>query len=67
VIGGFHLGRASRDEVLDIIKSFKELGVHTVAPCHCTGDMARSIFSESFGKNSLHIGVGATIEIKGKQ
>jgi 7,8-dihydropterin-6-yl-methyl-4-(beta-D-ribofuranosyl)aminobenzene 5'-phosphate synthase len=63
VIGGFHLGRASRDEILEIVESFKELGVHTVAPCHCTGDAARSIFAETYGKNSLLVGVGATIEI----
>jgi 7,8-dihydropterin-6-yl-methyl-4-(beta-D-ribofuranosyl)aminobenzene 5'-phosphate synthase len=67
VIGGFHLGRASRDEILDIVKSFKELGIQTVAACHCTGDTARSIFSEAYGKNSLLIGVGGTIEIKGRQ
>ncbi|MBM3299222.1 MAG: MBL fold metallo-hydrolase, partial [Deltaproteobacteria bacterium] len=53
VIGGFHLGRASRDEILAIVESFRELGLSTVAPCHCTGDTARSIFRETYGKNSL--------------
>jgi 7,8-dihydropterin-6-yl-methyl-4-(beta-D-ribofuranosyl)aminobenzene 5'-phosphate synthase len=67
VMGGFHLLSATREQILQIIEAFREVGVQRVAPCHCTGDMARSVFSESYGKNSLLIGVGATIEIKGKQ
>ncbi len=63
VIGGFHLLRSSREAILEIVKGFREAGVQRVAPCHCTGDTARLIFSEAYGKNYVAIGVGATIEI----
>jgi 7,8-dihydropterin-6-yl-methyl-4-(beta-D-ribofuranosyl)aminobenzene 5'-phosphate synthase len=63
VIGGFHLLRSSREEILEIVKGFREVGVQRVAPCHCAGDTARLIFSEAYGKNYLAIGVGARIEI----
>jgi 7,8-dihydropterin-6-yl-methyl-4-(beta-D-ribofuranosyl)aminobenzene 5'-phosphate synthase len=63
VVGGFHLVRASRNEILEIVDGFRELGVRSVAPCHCTGDTARLIFSEAYGKNYLAIGMGARIEI----
>ena len=67
VMGGFHLVHASRKEILEIVDGFRELGVHSVAPCHCTGDTARLMFSEAYGKNYRAIGVGATIEIRSSE
>jgi 7,8-dihydropterin-6-yl-methyl-4-(beta-D-ribofuranosyl)aminobenzene 5'-phosphate synthase len=67
LMGGFHLLRSSREEILEIVKGFREVGVQRVAPCHCTGDTARLIFSESYGKNYQAIGVGATIEIRSSE
>jgi len=63
LIGGFHLSGASDREIQDIIKSFRELGVKKVAPCHCTGDRAIKMFEKEYGNNFIKTGVGRTIEI----
>jgi len=65
VIGGFHLGSASSNDVKKIIKEFERIGVVHVAPCHCTGDRAIDQFKEAFGENFINVGVGAVIEIEG--
>ncbi len=65
VMGGFHLGNASSNEVKKIIKEFKRIGVVHVAPCHCTGDQAINQFKNAFGENFISVGVGAEIEIEG--
>jgi 7,8-dihydropterin-6-yl-methyl-4-(beta-D-ribofuranosyl)aminobenzene 5'-phosphate synthase len=58
VMGGFHLGSASRARVKGIIADFRNLSVQRVAPCHCTGDQARRLFAESFGTDCVLVGVG---------
>ena len=58
VLGGFHLGGASTSALETIIEDFIELGVGRVAPCHCSGDLARSLFKEHFGLNYIEYGVG---------
>ena len=58
VMGGFHLGDASERQLDDIIADFRELGVQQVAPSHCTGDQARSMFAEAFGDDCTLAGVG---------
>jgi 7,8-dihydropterin-6-yl-methyl-4-(beta-D-ribofuranosyl)aminobenzene 5'-phosphate synthase len=63
VMGGFHLGSASRRQVEAIITEFRDLGVQNVAPCHCTGDQARQMFAEAFGDAYIPAGVGWTTTI----
>ena len=63
LIGGFHLIGASEKEISSIIEQLKNLGVEMVAPCHCSGDLARNMFKEAFGDNYIDVGVGKTIEI----
>jgi len=58
VVGGFHLGRVSRERVDEIIAEFRRLGVQQVAPCHCTGNEARALFRQAFGKDFVAIGAG---------
>jgi len=58
VMGGFHLGSASRSRIDRIIANFREMGVQRVAPCHCTGDGARRMFSDAFGEDYVSAGVG---------
>jgi 7,8-dihydropterin-6-yl-methyl-4-(beta-D-ribofuranosyl)aminobenzene 5'-phosphate synthase len=58
VMGGFHLGRASRGQIEDIIAAFRRLGVQRVAPCHCTGDRARRMFVDEYGTDCVLAGVG---------
>jgi len=58
VLGGFHLGGASRGQIEDIISAFRRLGVQRVAPCHCTGDRARRMFVDAYGTDCTLAGVG---------
>ena len=58
VVGGFHLGGASRRQMGKIISEFQRLGVRQVAPCHCTGDRARQTLRQAFGEDFLASGVG---------
>jgi 7,8-dihydropterin-6-yl-methyl-4-(beta-D-ribofuranosyl)aminobenzene 5'-phosphate synthase len=58
VVGGFHLGGASRGRIEEIIGQFQRLGVQEVAPCHCTGDQARALFREAYGQAYHACGAG---------
>jgi len=61
VMGGFHLGGESKGEIENIISSFRKLGVSYAGPCHCSGDAARQLFKEEYGKNFINIGVGRVV------
>ncbi|MCD6157666.1 MAG: MBL fold metallo-hydrolase [Euryarchaeota archaeon] len=63
VIGGFHLISNSSREIHEIAKELKDLGVKKVIPCHCSGDLARSIFKEIFGLDYEECHVGLIIKI----
>ena len=63
VLGGFHLGGTSTSQIKSIIKNLERLGVEKVAPCHCSGEEARSLFQRYFGKNYIEAGVGKKIPI----
>lgn len=63
VMGGFHLGGASRRRIEGIIADFRDLGVRRVAPCHCTGDQARQMFEDAFGADCVLAGVGWGITV----
>jgi 7,8-dihydropterin-6-yl-methyl-4-(beta-D-ribofuranosyl)aminobenzene 5'-phosphate synthase len=58
VMGGFHLRDASRSQIETIIADLRDLGVQRVAPCHCTGDVARQMFADAFGGDCTLAGVG---------
>lgn len=64
VLGGFHLGNASADQVNEIIKELNRIGVKYVAPCHCTGEQTISKFRNAFGEDFIQVGVGKVIEIE---
>jgi 7,8-dihydropterin-6-yl-methyl-4-(beta-D-ribofuranosyl)aminobenzene 5'-phosphate synthase len=63
VVGGFHLGRTGKSEIEAIIAELRQLGVRQVAPCHCTGDRARRLFTEAFGADCILAGVGQVIDM----
>ncbi len=63
VLGGFHLGGTSTSQIKSVIKNLERLGVEKMAPCHCSGEEARSLFQKSFGKNYMKAGVGMKISI----
>jgi 7,8-dihydropterin-6-yl-methyl-4-(beta-D-ribofuranosyl)aminobenzene 5'-phosphate synthase len=63
VMGGFHLGEASEDEIEAIIEDLKQLGVRAVAPSHCTGELATHMFAVEYGEDFISTGVGSVITI----
>ena len=63
VMGGFHLGSASKRRVEHIIADFRDLGVRKVAPCHCTGDRAMRMFAEEYEGDFVKVGVGGVVTV----
>lgn len=61
-MGGFHLGGTSKKDLEKIVLSFRKLGVKSVGPCHCSGDLARQMFKEEYRDSYIHLGVGRVIE-----
>ncbi len=64
LMGGFHLAGASSSQVNHIAEDLLQLGVERVAPCHCSGEVARKIFKDYFGENYIDSGVGKRIAIE---
>jgi 7,8-dihydropterin-6-yl-methyl-4-(beta-D-ribofuranosyl)aminobenzene 5'-phosphate synthase len=63
-LGGFHLGGLSAAELDDIVEDFRRIGVQKVAPCHCSGDLARQRFEDSYGEDFIVAGVGSVLEVR---
>jgi len=63
VMGGFHLSGASSTRIESIIDSFRQLGVEKIAPCHCSGDVARRLFKQRYGENYIESGAGTIIPL----
>jgi 7,8-dihydropterin-6-yl-methyl-4-(beta-D-ribofuranosyl)aminobenzene 5'-phosphate synthase len=61
--GGFHLASERESKIRNIISDIQELGVHYIAPCHCSGDLARNLFRKEFGKNYIEFGAGRVITL----
>jgi 7,8-dihydropterin-6-yl-methyl-4-(beta-D-ribofuranosyl)aminobenzene 5'-phosphate synthase len=66
VLGGFHLCWLNVLQIKGIVDGIKKEGVEKVAPCHCSGDLARSTFEKVYGENFILVGVGRRLEIKGE-
>ncbi len=64
VLGGFHLCWMKLSQVRKIIKGVKKTGCRKVAPCHCSGNLARRQFEDVYGKDFISVGAGTTITIK---
>jgi 7,8-dihydropterin-6-yl-methyl-4-(beta-D-ribofuranosyl)aminobenzene 5'-phosphate synthase len=60
VIGGFHLARASDDEIDQTIEYFREVKPSFIIPCHCTGLHAISRFAQEFPDQFIEGVVGTT-------
>jgi len=61
VLGGFHLGGASRSQIAALVTDLQRLNVRRVAPCHCTGDQGRRMLAAAFGAGFSPAGVGWSI------
>jgi 7,8-dihydropterin-6-yl-methyl-4-(beta-D-ribofuranosyl)aminobenzene 5'-phosphate synthase len=57
VIGGFHLMGKQPEDIQEVVAGLLNL-THYVAPCHCSGDVARKLFKQKFGKNYIKADVG---------
>ncbi len=65
VYGGFHLLPFDRAKTIEIGRYLKyDLGVHRVAPAHCSGHLAFKVFSDLFQSDYLFAGLGETIFYK---
>ncbi|MFP3870023.1 MAG: MBL fold metallo-hydrolase [Syntrophobacteria bacterium] len=64
VLGGFHLGGMNLSQVNGIVEEVKNAGCRKVAPCHCSGDLARKQFQKVYGKDFILAGAGKTITVK---
>jgi 7,8-dihydropterin-6-yl-methyl-4-(beta-D-ribofuranosyl)aminobenzene 5'-phosphate synthase len=61
VIGGFHMGGASKEQIEAVIQRFKKLGIATAAPCHCSGDATRRLFQKEYGDGYTPACVGMSL------
>ncbi len=64
VMGGFHLKDSSAEEIEAIARELEALGTRWVAPTHCSGELAESLFAQRFGKHCLSLCPGSTITEK---
>lgn len=62
-MGGFHLYRSSELEIKNLINTFSNMKIKSVAPSHCTGNTALRLFQEVYNNNYIEVGVGKVIEI----
>jgi 7,8-dihydropterin-6-yl-methyl-4-(beta-D-ribofuranosyl)aminobenzene 5'-phosphate synthase len=64
VVGGFHLGGDPPSSIKSIAEELRLLSVQKVAPCHCSGDGARTLFREKFQSDYIESGAGKTLQIE---
>jgi 7,8-dihydropterin-6-yl-methyl-4-(beta-D-ribofuranosyl)aminobenzene 5'-phosphate synthase len=62
-LGGFHLCWMQGQQIRGIIRGLQREGFEKVAPCHCSGDLARQQFQEAYGRNFILAGAGRVIKI----
>ncbi len=63
LLGGFHLEGQSASSIESIVQTIRNHGVKKVAPCHCTGDLARGLLRQHYGHDFIDIGVGRIISL----
>jgi 7,8-dihydropterin-6-yl-methyl-4-(beta-D-ribofuranosyl)aminobenzene 5'-phosphate synthase len=64
VVGGFHMGGASKPQIEAVIARFEKLGVAAAAPCHCSGDGTRRLFKEHYGERYTPACVGTSLHFR---
>ena len=63
MLGGFHLLEETLSQIHHVADNLIELGVEKVAPCHCSGEIARKVFSERYTSNYIDCATGNIIKI----
>jgi len=64
VLGGFHLCWMNAWQIKAIINGVKKERVKMVAPCHCSGNLARRLFEKEYRQDFIKVGVGKTLKIE---
>jgi 7,8-dihydropterin-6-yl-methyl-4-(beta-D-ribofuranosyl)aminobenzene 5'-phosphate synthase len=64
VIGGYHLGGKSREEIEHILSDFRNLGVLNAGPCHCTGTVATEMFKKEYAEKFIKVGAGRVMTLE---
>ncbi len=64
VLGGFHLCWMSAGRIKGIAKGVRTENVKKVAPCHCSGDLARNLFKQEYQDDFILAGAGKTVTVK---
>jgi len=63
VIGGAHLVDASEERIRKTIAALKELNVHKLGLCHCTGMPAVALMAREFGDKFFFNNAGTIVEL----
>ena len=63
LMGGFHLLNDNSAAIQQVIYSLQNLSVNYVCPTHCSGDLAKEMFKESFEEKYIEGGVGKTVHL----
>lgn len=64
VAGGFHLIPYSREYIENLANRMRnDYGIESVAPAHCTGQLAFSIFQKAFVERYKSFGLGETLNL----
>jgi 7,8-dihydropterin-6-yl-methyl-4-(beta-D-ribofuranosyl)aminobenzene 5'-phosphate synthase len=64
LMGGFHLLGESDRRLQGTLRQLRNLGVRKVAPSHCTGGEAITLFRAAWGPDFVEGGCGAVIEVR---
>ncbi len=63
IVGGFHLYRSSREEVLRLARLIEETGIRRVVTGHCTGDEGYLVLKEVLGEKLEQLYSGYVLEL----
>lgn len=63
VMGGTHLAMSGEEQMVETIKTMKDLGVEKVGASHCTGLAGSARLMAALGDHFFFAGVGAVIEV----
>lgn len=63
LMGGFHLEWATGRKIEKIIATFQRHGIQYVAPTHCSGHKARTLFEQRLGRRYVEVGAGKTLTL----
>jgi 7,8-dihydropterin-6-yl-methyl-4-(beta-D-ribofuranosyl)aminobenzene 5'-phosphate synthase len=64
LLGGFHMLRKNPEQIKTTITRLQELKVTTVLPAHCSGDLAKDLFQQKYGKQFHTAGAGRRIVLE---